>query len=146
MNTIKKRLLSTIVAIFVLFGTASCTYSFSIKASGRLDNSILFQFFKAANDEKPSKFDITGFTVQEQTTGAKWITIWHLNGRQTLSSIEYGRKYKGLAEVVPYKPLLVGKQYRAGVSGSVWPAPGSGRAGIDFYFDDNGNLIQGSVK
>ncbi len=65
---------------------------------------------------------------------------------QTLSSIEYGRKYKGLAEIVPHRSLSVGKQYRAGVSGSVWPDPGSGRAGINFFFDEGGNLIQGSIK
>lgn len=146
MNIITKRLLEVVVAICLLLGATSCTYSFSMKASGSLDKSILFQFFKSANDERPSKFDITGFTVQEQKDNSQWSVIWHLNGRESLSSIEYGRKYKGLAEVVPYKSLSAGRQYRAVVSGSVWPDPGQGHAGIEFFFDQDGYLIQGSVK
>ncbi len=145
MNIIKKRLLLAILAIFVLFG-ASCSYSFSMKVSGNLDHSILFQFFKEENDEKPSKFDITGFTVYRHTADAQWIVIWDLIGSQTLSSIEYGIKYKGLTEIVPHKPLAKGKQYEAIAEGSVWPRGPTGSAGIVFFFDEGGNLIQGWIK
>ena len=55
MRTVRNRFLLAIVSVLVLFCIASCSYSFSIKASGSLGQPVVFQFFKSANNKNPSK-------------------------------------------------------------------------------------------
>jgi hypothetical protein len=40
----------------------------------------------------------TEFAVHEQIANAKWMTNWEVTGRQSMSSIVYGRSYQGLSE------------------------------------------------
>jgi hypothetical protein len=146
MNTVKNRCLFAISILMVALGITSCVYSVFIRATGNLGQTITFKFFKSIDDERSSTFDIVGFTVQEQSADARWVAIWHLNGQASLSEIEYGKTYKGLDEVVPAKPLKQKVRYRVLVSGTTWPKPGLGQAGIDFFFDADGKLIQSTTS
>lgn len=146
MNAIKNRCSLVVVALVIALGVTSCVCPVFIKATGNLGQTVTFKFFKSADDEKPSKFDVVGFTVQEQSTDGRWVTIWHLNGKKSLSEIEYGRKYEGLDEIIPSKPLKHKVRYRALVSATTWPKPGLGEAGIDFFFDEAGNPTQSGTR
>lgn len=146
MNTIRNRFYLVAICLLILFSLTACSYFFLIKATGNFDQQIVFQFFKSTDDTEPSRFSILDFAVQEQSSGGQWITIWSINGEQSLSAIEYGKKYEGFNESTPAKVLSKEIQYRAFASGTTWPDSGIGRAGINFHFDESGNLIQSIIK
>ncbi|UVT16493.1 MAG: hypothetical protein H8K04_02700 [Nitrospira sp.] len=124
----------------------SCIYPAFTKATGSLNQMITFRFFQSPDDEKPSKFDILDVTLQERSIDAQWVTIWDLNGKACLSEVVYGSKYQGLNEIIPAKPLKQHGKYRLLISGTTWPKPGLGEAGIDFFFDEEGKLIQSGTR
>lgn len=146
MNAIRNRLYLVSVGLLALLSFTACSYSFFIKATGNLNQQIVFEFHKSTSDAKPSKFDILDFTVQKQSGDGQWITVWDINGKQSLSAIEYGKKYKGFTETTPAKVLSKEAQYRAFASGTTWPDAGIGRTGINFHFDRDGNLVQSGAK
>ncbi len=143
---IVRNLLFALLGLVVALGVVSCVYPVFMGATGSLDQAVRFRFFKSPDTEKPLKIDVAGFTVQEQSTDNQWVVIWHLNGKKSLSEIEYGRKYEGLNEIVPINLMKQGVQYRALVSGTRWPKPGLGEAGMTFFFSEGGKLVEGAIS
>lgn len=146
MNVVRRTCGISLIGLLILVGATSCVYTIFIKATGSINQPITFKFFHSANDEKPSKFDILDVIVQEQSVNADWVTIWDLNGKASLSEIVYGSKYQGLNEIVPPKPFRRNGKYRLYVSGTTWPAPGIGKAGMEFTFDEEGKVIESRTE
>ncbi len=144
MKTVKSYFLIA-VSVLVITHLAGCSYFFYVKAGGHVDEKVEFQFFKSLDDKESTKFNVLDFTVEEYRNDGSWVIVWAVRGEEPLSSIEYGKKYKGLDQAVEAKPLSKDAKYRALISATKWPSSGIGRSGVGFYFDGSGQLIQEKV-
>lgn len=139
MNIFKRYSAFVLVVISVLLLTA-CSRTFIVKPSGSLGGEITFHFYKKVEDTVPSKFNIVDLVVQKKVSAEKWEIVWELKGEQSLDSIVYGKKHKNLKEVVSAEPLKKGVQYRILASETSYANP-IGYAGVEFSFDDSGNIV-----
>jgi hypothetical protein len=119
---------------------ASCARTFVIRPVGIFGEAITFYFYEAAGADNPSDEIIAEFAVQEQIANAKWMTNWEVTGRQSMSSIVYGRSYQGLSERTPAKLLTKTAQYR--VIASSQPRLGPiGYSAAYFTFSESGSVV-----
>lgn len=145
MNVFRNRCVMVAVMAVTLLCLASCSRAFIIKPMGRVDQPVMFYFYESPNAERPSRFNIVEFVVQEQKSD-RWVTVWELNGEKSLEVIIYGQKYEGLVERTPAKPLSPKAKYRVLAKDRPRFDP-VGYSAAFFSFDESGALVvSGSQK
>jgi hypothetical protein len=124
-------------AMLLLFVQAGCSeaHPYVIKPTGRLDQSVIFQFVEPSQNGKPVGVNVSWLSVQE-LTGDRWVQVWELRGSRRVESITYGEPLDGLPESGPEKRLMPDSKYRLSVDGG-W-VNGTGQVMVWFAFDPNG--------
>jgi hypothetical protein len=140
MDVIRTRRATLAVVIVTTLCLASCHRSFVIRPTGRIGQSVTFNFYELNDPNTPARFDIERFFVQEQKRNGQWTSIWELSGKRVLEAIIYGDKYEGLAELAPALPFSRGTKYC--VYASALSRFGPGGSSLAFFsFDQDGVLI-----
>jgi hypothetical protein len=108
-----------------------------VNPTGGLHSRVVF-YLADLFHEQPPAFAITDVTVYEKQTQYQSLVIWNGQGEETLHSIVYGAKYKGLREIPPTRPLRIGGQYKV----MIYTKTGAKNFDmVSFRIDENGAVI-----
>jgi hypothetical protein len=111
--------------------TLAISYSFSMRAVGRLHEPIRFTF----SDDRGPK-NITSFIVSERTPDHRWKPVWSVSGKIRASDvIEYGVTHSGFKTSTLPKALVAGRVYAAFADDGH-----GGSAMLVFRFDREGTM------
>jgi hypothetical protein len=138
-RSVWENIVLVVLLLGVLFLT-SCSRPFVVTVEGNLEDGVVFRFHDSDEDAAPSEFRITQFGVYEIADGGKPAAVWRLEGGELLSSVTYGKAYRGLREVVPAGALMQGVPYMATATAPNPPYP-IGYAQVNFTIDGAGQVI-----
>ena len=130
-----KRVIALRLALLICVGapviTFAISYSFDMRAVGRLHEPIRFTF---SGDRRPKK--ITSFVVSERTSDHRWKPVWSISGKMPASgAIEYGEVHSGFKTITLPKTLVTRRVYAAFADDGH-----GGSAMIIFRFDRDGAM------
>jgi hypothetical protein len=123
------------VAVVPLF--TSCAQVLTVQPAGGLQHGVIFVFGDEFR-EHPAPFEVETVWLHQFEPGGGQVRIWMLEGKQSLSSIAYGAKYRGLKTVEGPRKLMRGQSYRV----TVWTTKGAqAYYSADFRIDQSGAVI-----
>lgn len=134
-----------ILARFLVIAVVICSFSscitvqpaLRVNSTGGLHSRVVF-YLADLFHECPPAFAITDVTVHEKQTQYQSLEVWNLQGEETLRSIVYGAKYKGLKEIQRARPLQIGRQYKV----MIYTKTGAKNFDmVSFRIDENGAVI-----
>jgi hypothetical protein len=140
MRRFSKRYWKLVAAVLLTLCLQACSRSFWVKPSGRLGEGVIFHFYDSATATKPAVLSITHFAVQKNGLEGEWELVWGLTGKESLSSIVYGRKYTHLKETMTAVPLVRGAKYRV-IAGDTPQLNAAGSAMAFFVVDESGSVV-----
>src|SRR2546430_14240556 len=132
------RFLIIAVVITSLSSCITVQPALRVNPTGGLHSRVVFCLTDLLH-ERPPAFAITGVTVYEKQTQYRSLEIWNLQGEETLHSIVYGAKYKGLKEIQRARPLQIGREYKV----MIYTRTDAENFDIvSFRIDQNGTVIR----
>jgi hypothetical protein len=128
-----------VVAVMLLLSAGiaaeAMSYSFVVKASGRLGGRIRFEFYRDSTTRP--KTDIKSFTVSMRTADDRWKAMWAIVGSAGLTEpIKYGVTPSGFTTMIQPQKLIPGRVY-AGIASDGH----GGSSSLTFGFDKDGRMI-----